>query len=468
MNGLEALSREQLVDLILSLRGEVAKLRQLVIEQQEVIAKQQEEIEKLRAEIEGKGPDNALPHFIKVNRKERREQDKQERKKRKQSFTRKRQEPTEEIHHAVDFCPDCGHRLTGGHEHSRRQQIEIPEVKIRVIDHVLISRYCGYCQKSHVPRLGEAQGVLGKHRFGARAMALIATLNVGCRVTIRGIQQLLKGVLNLEVSIGEISEILHEVAERGKKQADLLLEEVRGSPVVNADETGWREDGVNGYLWSVSTPEARYFYRDQSRASRVIQELLSNRFKGVLVCDFYSAYNWYLGPIQRCWVHLRRDLKKLAEDHSEDAAVKRWVDAVLTLYQDAKALVRRKVKDENERRRWRCLFEKRALTLAEPYLKAKDAPQQTLAKRLQRFQAELFTFVQIPGVPSGNNAAERAIRPAVISRKVCGGTRSARGSLTKTTLLTLFGTWSLHKRNLFEACVAMLCGGSVATQIAAS
>ena len=96
------------------------------------------------------------------------------------------------------------------------------------------------------------------------------------------------------------------------------------------------------------------------------------------------------------------------------------------------------------------------LMLATPYLKVKKAPQRVLAKRIDSFLGELFPFVDCEGVPPDNNAAERAVRPAVIARKVSGGTRSTRGSNTRMILMSLFGTWNLNGLDPLAACTAML------------
>ncbi|MBI2844241.1 MAG: transposase [Armatimonadetes bacterium] len=111
---------------------------------------------------------------------------------------------------------------------------------------------------------------------------------------------------------------------------------------------------------------------------------------------------------------------------------------------------------EDARARLRQELERKIYALAEPYLNKKDCPQHVLAKRIDKHLGELFTFVQYPGSPSGNNAAERAIRPAVIARKVSGGTRSEKGSETRTKLMSLFGTWQLQGKDLLRACTDML------------
>lgn len=445
---MEELTREQLVEIILNLQAQVKTLT-------ERVAFLEAENAELRARLDGGGDGTAKPGWVKPNRRERREAERAERKKRTQSFARKRETPTEEVYHALENCPDCGRTLSGGWEHSRRQVIELPNAPVRIIDHVVIARHCGACGKRHIPKLDLSGQVIGNGRFGIRLMSVIASMATVYRMPYRIIQKTLKALWGLKISLGEVAEILHRVAEHGQGVYEGLLDEVRGSPVVNADETGWRQDGVNGYIWSFSTPSVRYFLYDTSRASRVVKEVLSDEFEGVLVSDFYCAYNAYEGVKQRCWVHLLRDLKTLVEKHPKNKSVVVWADKFMQIYKQARDVADADL-PQIQRVRARQVFEKRLLELATPYLGRKDAPQRVLAKRIDGFLGELFTFVDTEGVPSENNAAERAVRPAVITRKVSGGSRSEKGSKTRMTLMSLFHTWNLGNVSSIDACADML------------
>ncbi len=439
---MDELTRQELVSIILELRERVAAL--------------EKENAELRAKLGmGGGSSPSTPEWVKPNRAERRAAERAERKRRKQSFVRKRDVATREVRHAVEKCPDCGRKLGGGWEHSRRQVIEIPQTPIEVIDHVLIARRCGACGKIYLPKLGPQDGVIGKGRIGARLMSLICTLAIAKRMPHRSIQKLLESLYEVHISLGEITEILHKVAGFAEKTVQWILRQIRGSPHAHCDETGWREDGINGYLWSLSTAELRYFHFECSRAGAVARKLLGVCFGGVLVCDFYAGYNWYGGPIQRCWVHFLRDLKKLAEAHPDNEAVAEWVAAVKSVYKAAKKITRRGFA-ECVRVRLRQELETKLFTIAEPYIRNDSAPQRVLAQRIEKHLGELFTFVQYPSCPPGNNAAERAIRPAVTARKVSGGTRSENGSKTRTTLMSAFGTWALQGKDLLKACTNMI------------
>jgi hypothetical protein len=313
------------------------------------------------------------------------------------------------------------------------------------------------CKKRWTPSVSEVlcEVAVGKRHIGIGLMSTIAHLKTVCRVPVGLIRGLLLTLWQIEVSTGEIVELLHDVAEMAGPEYERLLGKIRGSPVVHGDETGWREDGVNGYLWSFSSPDVRYYTYRHSRGSKVVKEVLSDEFAGVLVSDFYAAYNIYDGLRQRCWVHLLRDLKTLVEKNPDIPEVSVWNEQVKDVYKRAKMAASEEHKP-HERSFLRQGFEEELLLLASPYVGVKTAPERVLAERMEDFISELFTFVQYPDVPSENNAAERAIRPAVVARKISGGTRSEKGSRTASILRTLFETWALQGQNTIDACRTML------------
>jgi len=310
-------------------------------------------------------------------------------------------------------------------------------------------------------------------------MSLIGMLRSSCRLPVRAIRTLLKSLYNLSVSTGEIVNVLHLIAEQGRSQLEGLLQQIRSAPYLHGDETGWREDGQNGYLWCFCTPNIRYFQFDHSRAGRIPREVIGATYQGHVVTDFYGGYNGVSGNNQRCWVHLLRDFDKLLQAHPSDVSVQEWGQQIYDLYHEAK-LYQKKCLEARalscppagfnvlNRRQKRREFESRLAWIATPYLDQKKdtgrAPQAVLAERLDRYASELFCFIEFPDVPSGNNAAERAIRPCVIARKIFGGTRSAKGSKTYSTIASLFGTWHINNLDPMKACQDMLSQQHLAPQ----
>jgi transposase len=454
VSGLDDLTREELIALVLNLHETVQTQAKRIAELEAIVQSQAERISVLEEEISKLSGPKSKPGWVKANAPEKA---KGPRKTRMQPFSRKAREATELVFHACGYCPDCGRELSGGTLKWKHQVVDVPVAVANVTDHLFIERRCGVCGKRFTPDATDALGelVVGKKTVGIGLMSLIAYLKICCRVPVGLIRQLLSSLYGLNVSKGEICELLHEVARMGKDEYASLLDKVRGSPVVHGDETGWREDGVNGYVWSFSTPLVRFFTYNHSRAGSVVKEVLGEEFVGALVTDFYGAYNVYEGIKQRCWVHFLRDLKALAQNNEANASVVAWVGAVRDVYHQAKLTLPIGYTDI-ERCSLRQGFETELLALAQPYLKAKNAPQRVLSQRVDRFLGELFTFVQCPEVPSENNAAERAVRPTVIARKVSGGTRSPRGSETNSILRSLFETWAIQGRNSLQACSKMI------------
>ena len=382
------------------------------------------------------------------------------RKQRAHGFARRRMEPTRRVVHAPESCPECGTGLSGGWVHGTREVIEVPLVPAEVVEHVMVARMCRLCRKSRLPK-DPLQGlVVERQRFGINLVSLIVTLREEGRLPIRSIQWYLRTVHQVKVSVGAITNAIKQVAQWARPSVNAMLERIRGSPVVHADETGWRQDGANGYVWTFSTPTERYFVR-RGRGKAVVDEVLGESFTGVLVSDFYAAYNHYLGLKQRCWAHLLRDIHELDALYPEDTGLAQWSRAVKRLYARAKAWAAdagRLPARGYERLTSpdQLMLEDQLMSMCRPFLADKTAPQAKLCRRIERFIKELFVFVSHPDVPPDNNAAERSLRHLVISRKISGGTRSQQGSDTKMTLASLFGAWRARGFNPLLECRRML------------
>lgn len=370
-------------------------------------------------------------------------------------FARRKSEPDEVVVHSLDQCPGCGYALSGGWLYDDREVIDLPEVKVHVTHHRLMRYRCCGCGKQCTASVDLSATVAGRHRVSIRLMSFIGYLKTVCRLPRRAIQALLKSVYALNLSIGGITEILHDVAARGETAYGQLQDAVRSSSFVHADETGWRENGDNGYLWSFSTPDVRFFVLSSSRGSRVAQAALGE-YGGILVSDFYPGYNYHTGLKQRCWVHLLRDLHKLTVAWPQRRTLQRWAKRVNRLYRRAKEFTS---PNPELRAQARLRFEAQAVEMARPAVGTRQL-HAVLAKRLVVFAKELFTFVEHPEVPSDNNAAERSIRPAVVQRKISGGTRSPKGSHTMGVNMSLYGTWAVRGTDPLKACAQLLAGSN--------
>lgn len=433
----------------------------------EMILRLQDRIAQLEAELANPKPptDSALasktpPHFVKRSKskgpkKARRKRDP------KHNHSRHLENPTRTVDHRLDRCPKCHSGFQEEAVEYARQVIELPPPQvIEVIEHRVMKSFCPHCQRWHAAKLDLTGQVFGHGRIGVGITALIAYLRNALRMPYRRIQEYLLTIHRLAISVGEIIELLHDMRRVTEEDVDGLKKQAQTSRIVHADETGWREDGRNGYIWGFFTEgeePVRYYEYDPSRGQAVVARILDGKFHGHLVTDFYAGYNDYEGPHQRCWTHLLRDLHELKEEHSQETEVLEWAQSVRKVYDDAKQwLETARAPDQDERGKKYVEFTGRTHLLGLQYARAKDSPCCALAKRLMRHEDELFQFVLVAGLSADNNLAERSLRPLVVIRKISGGSRSTNGTKTRMALASLFETWRARGLNAHDECLALL------------
>jgi len=323
---------------------EVVLLRAELAKAQALIAQLQTELERVRQQLAKRDSDNPPP-FVKPNTaKSKGEANKQPRRKRskEQNGARRRDTPTQTIQHKVEQCPTCAYPLRHHRLAGQRQVIELPPPQpVEITEHQLYKSWCARCSKWHYASVDLSGQVVGQSRVGVRVASLIAYLRTCLRLPVRLIREYLLTANNLLLSTGEISDLLHRVAEAPpvQKAAHQIHKQVRQSPIVHGDETMWREEGQNGYVWLFCTPEGeRYYEYSRSRGGAVARRILGSEYKGTLVTDFYAGYNGFAGEHQRCWAHLLRDLHALKEAHKQDQQVLEWAAQLRKLYDQAQAL----------------------------------------------------------------------------------------------------------------------------------
>ena len=455
-------SREELIVVIGRLREqgaeqgqEIARLRAELAAQQAAMVGLQERVGTLLARLEAPTDDDpptrptGMPGLKPADRRQAPALRPRTRKRRARGHGRKRMGATARQVHAYDRCPLCAIPLRGGTIRRTREVIDVVPGRVEVTAHVYVERRCPRCHGRWLPGPELDGRVAGQGRLGVDLLSLIAVLREELRLPIARIQWYLAAVRGLTLSVGAIVAALQTLAARAEPVIAALHAAIRASPVLHVDETGWREDGHNGYAWTFATASERLFVRG-SRERAMLETTIGDEYAGVLVSDFYAAYTGYAGRHQYCWAHLLRDVDELVDQHRSDAAVRGWADGIHALYQRATASATDP--DPTTRRQARQACEAALAVLCAPFLEVAEAPQRVLCERISKHLAELFVFVEEPAVPATNNAAERSLRHLVTSRKISGGTRSAAGTATKMTLATLFGTWRAQGRDPLAEC----------------
>lgn len=354
-------------------------------------------------------------------------------------------------HSPLAACPDCGSPLGEPVERRSRLVEDIPEVVPEVTEHVVPRQWCRQCGKIVEPPVPDA---LPKAVFGHRLVALTAWLHYGLGTTLSQIVGVLNYHLRFPVSPGGLADAWRRLADLLRAWYDAIGDQVKAAGVLHADETGWRVRGRTAWLWCFTAPGATFYMIHPSRGSPALDAFFTETFDGVLVADFWAAYNAVIcGDRQGCLTHLLRELVKAdGEDFSE--AWRAFSKKLKRLLHDGIRLKRRDDLDEAALDSRRVRIDRRLTEIVET---SSDNPNvRRLLKRLRRHRDDLFTFLDYDDVPPDNNRAEREIRPAVIIRKNSQGNRSENGANVQAILMSVYRTLQARRLDPLDTIVQAL------------
>lgn len=304
--------------------------------------------------------------------------------------------------------------------------------------------------------------VVGHGRLGVRVTSVIALVRAVMRVPVRHIRAVLLILDGCQSSTGEIVERLHRVVTHAKPVLETITGQRRASPAVHADETGWREDGEHGSIWSACTPTRRSDESHHARSGDIVKEVIGPDGAGVLGSDVYAGSNRHQGLHQRWWVHSLRDIHTLKKNAPDDEGLLLWAKPVTAVSEDAVAWAEQGPDPSLSARTHQHVrvehhhaFEQRRWALCQPFPHTL-AFHQTVCERMERVLPALFPCVASPFVPAHHHLAERRVHPMVIARTISGGSRRPNGSATRMGVASLFGTWMAQGLHSFRPCLALL------------
>jgi len=356
-----------------------------------------------------------------------------------------------EDHPPQSRCPTCGSPLADPTEHRFRLIEDIPETQPEVTEHCIPRQWCPGCRKLVEPPVVDA---MPGAQFGHRLVALSAWLHYGLGTTLSQIIEVLRHHAQFELSQGGLMAAWERLAEVFAAWYAEIEAEVKESGVLHADETGWRVNGRTHWLWCFSTPRATCYIIDRSRGSPALSKFFTSAFDGVLVTDFWAAYNAVdCAARQACLPHLFRELDK-TDEHDRTAAWAAFSKKLKRLLRDAVRLGKRGGLSDDQFASRRARLDERLAALFDSPTENKNVRR--LQKRLRRYRDALFTFLDHPEVPSDNNHAEREIRPAVIMRKNSLANRSDNGARTQAILMTVYRTLRLRGHDPLDTIVGAL------------
>jgi transposase len=353
--------------------------------------------------------------------------------------------------HTLQACPKC-HGPVKPCRSARARIIEdIPaDITPVVTEHTIPRYWCPGCRTTVEPVVPDA---LPGSAIGLRVVVLSAWLHYLLGTTLSQIIDVFNFHLHFKLSAGGLVSIWHRLREILLAWYLEIQTQALDSAVLHGDETGWRVAGTTHWLWCFTTTDLTYHLIDRSRGSPALKRFFKKEFAGVLVTDFWAAYNAVVcAKKQKCLPHLLRDIKRTQHYHKPGGDWPTFSKQLKRLIRDSLRLSKRRKELSAERfasRRVR--LDERLRDLLGQAWQEKHARR--LVKRLRRHQAELFTFLDHPEVPSDNNHAERQLRPAVMVRKNSYANGSAEGAETQAVLMSVFRTLKQRGHNPVSAVV---------------
>lgn len=354
-------------------------------------------------------------------------------------------------------CPHCG----GSVRETRlamqyQEELPVPRIVVRAF-RIQIGQCCACkrrVQGRHPLQTSDALGAASV-QLGAQVVAFAVILNKQLGLSFGKIATLFRQQYGLAVTRGGLVHAVHRAARQARPTYTALCEQIRGSPVVTPDETGWKVAGRLRWLWTVATPKTTVYRIQAGRGYPQAARLLGRRFAGVIVRDGWAPYRRFRRAMhQTCLAHLLRRCRLLHADHPRAA----FVTAVRDILQQALALRDRSLAGRVSAHGL-AVARGRLLERLNRHL---DHPGQL--PDVRRFAAHLavewpalFTFLFDPTTIDATNwRAEHALRPAVVTRKVCGGNRSRRGADTQQILASVVRTAHQRQHDPHAVLVSLL------------
>ena len=354
-------------------------------------------------------------------------------------YDRPEPEPTGSVEYIEDVCPNCESKLGSPFKTERVVEEEIPEPQpVEVIEHLINHYECPECHKHII-----AKNKAPKGRFGNNVLAHVTLLKYDDRLPLRKVVNSLERHYGLTLTNVSVLQLTQKVANKLRLSYAKIIQHVKNSRVVYADETKIKVDGKTYWLWTFVTEQETLFVIRKSRSKKVVEEILGTNFKGIICCDGWTAYSQYTKNIQRCWAHILREAKNLAENYTSFEGFNTAFKKIFNKIKDIRN------KPPSLKKRENIVIKLR--TEMEQLIQQMSAYKEfkTFTTKVKNGINYWFTCLIKLFVEPTNNTAEQALRELVVQRKIIGGLRREKGARIMETIMTMITTWKQQNKPVF-------------------
>ena len=352
--------------------------------------------------------------------------------------TRKQKEPT-----AFTNCFDCVCSQCGKHNKPTKVKSkiyeEIPEpqpIKIIKAEWGVYECKCGHCWESK-PRELPDKGIFGKN-----LQAQITLLRFDDRLPLRKTISAIERQYKTSLTSKAVYDITKRVADKAPPEYKAIMKKIRRATNLHIDETKIKIQGKTYWLWIFRSRNNVFFVIRKQRNRQVLDEILGYSYKGIIICDGLSAYEEYTKYLQRCWAHILRETRDLAEKYDDAKPMHQWMKDLFAIVKSVS------VKDSMIKRKR--LYEKCVQEMK--WLIEKFSCYKHLAEVVTTIKNGLefwFTRIIHPQIEPTNNKGEQSLREMVVMKKIMGTLRNEDGAEVMAKMMTLISTWRLNGMNPF-------------------
>jgi len=358
-------------------------------------------------------------------------------------------EPDEIINHTPSYCRECGEAFsaTEAELHTRRQEIVIPPIFPKYVEHQSYQCTCGKCGSTTIGQMPDH--LRTNIQYGKNVQALITYLSVYQLVPAKRLKQFIKDFANLNISEGTIFNILSSMSNKAQPVYEQIRQKLQKAKSVGGDETGVHIDKAKAWFWIFQNSALTFIRVSLSRGYKTVLETFSEGFPmSVYVSDSLAAQLKIKSLAkQLCLSHLSRELKKF-----EEVFTSKWATQMKSLFK--KAISYKKQMQEYDYFSRNPIveeLEKELSLLLEVDYKNKHKKEQAFIKRLQKRRDAIFTFLYYKEVPPDNNASERGIRNLKVKMKISNQFKSYEFAQHFAVIRSVIDTTIKNGQDVFNA-----------------